>query len=84
MTELNPLAQNLAEKLSQAAPEVLDLLSAYGRSIYFPKGILTQSAEAGAKAVIQPGGSIHDEEVIKAADDAGLAMVFTAMRHFRH
>ena len=49
MTELNPLAQNLAEKLSQAAPEVLDMLSAYGRGIYFPKGILTQSAEAGAK-----------------------------------
>ena len=50
MTELNPLAKSLDEKLSKAAPEVLDMLSAYGRSIYFPKGILTQSAEAGAKA----------------------------------
>ena len=50
MTELNPLAQNLAEKLSESAPEVLDMLSEYGRGIYFPKGILTQSAEAGAKA----------------------------------
>jgi len=41
-------------------------------------------AEAGIKAVIQPGGSMRDEEVIAAADAAGLAMVFTGMRHFRH
>ena len=41
-------------------------------------------AEAGATAVIQPGGSVRDEEVIAAADKAGLAMVFTGMRHFRH
>ena len=40
--------------------------------------------EAGATAVIQPGGSMHDQEVIDAADAAGLAMVFTGMRHFRH
>ena len=42
------------------------------------------AVEAGATAVIQPGGSIRDDEVIAAADDAGLAMVFTGMRHFRH
>jgi phosphoribosylaminoimidazolecarboxamide formyltransferase / IMP cyclohydrolase len=41
-------------------------------------------AEAGATAVIQPGGSMRDDEVIKAADAAGLAMVFTGQRHFRH
>jgi phosphoribosylaminoimidazolecarboxamide formyltransferase/IMP cyclohydrolase len=41
-------------------------------------------AQAGATAVIQPGGSLRDDEVIAAADDAGLAMVFTGMRHFRH
>jgi phosphoribosylaminoimidazolecarboxamide formyltransferase/IMP cyclohydrolase len=41
-------------------------------------------AEAGATAVIQPRGSLRDDEVIAAADDAGLAMVFTGMRHFRH
>ena len=41
-------------------------------------------AEAGASAVIQPGGSVRDDEVIAAADEAGLAMVFTGMRHFRH
>ena len=39
---------------------------------------------AGATAVIQPGGSVRDEEVIAAADKAGIAMVFTGMRHFRH
>ena len=49
----------------------------------FPDGLLV-TAEAGAIAVIQPGGSIKDEDVIKAADDKGLAMVFTGMRHFRH
>lgn len=49
----------------------------------FPDGLL-QAAEAGATAVIQPGGSIRDDDVIKAADEAGLAMVFTGMRHFRH
>ena len=49
----------------------------------FPDGLLA-AAEAGATAVIQPGGSVRDEEVIAAADAAGLAMVFTGMRHFRH
>ena len=49
----------------------------------FPDGLLV-TAEAGAVAVAQPGGSIKDEDVIKAADDKGLAMVFTGMRHFRH
>jgi phosphoribosylaminoimidazolecarboxamide formyltransferase / IMP cyclohydrolase len=41
-------------------------------------------AEAGATAVIQPGGSLRDEEVIAAADERGMAMVFTGVRHFRH
>ncbi|WP_203291054.1 bifunctional phosphoribosylaminoimidazolecarboxamide formyltransferase/IMP cyclohydrolase [Maricaulis parjimensis] len=45
---------------------------------------LNAAAEAGATAVIQPGGSIRDEEVIEAANKAGIAMVFTGMRHFRH
>jgi len=49
----------------------------------FPDGLL-QAAAAGATAVIQPGGSVRDEEVIAAADEAGLAMAFTGMRHFRH
>ncbi len=49
----------------------------------FPDGLLA-AAEAGATAVIQPGGSMRDDDVIKAADAAGLAMVLTGMRHFRH
>ncbi|WP_119422502.1 bifunctional phosphoribosylaminoimidazolecarboxamide formyltransferase/IMP cyclohydrolase [Desertibaculum subflavum] len=49
----------------------------------FADGLLA-AAEAGATAVIQPGGSIRDDEVIAAADEAGLAMVLTGMRHFRH
>ncbi|HYH39048.1 MAG TPA: bifunctional phosphoribosylaminoimidazolecarboxamide formyltransferase/IMP cyclohydrolase, partial [Azospirillum sp.] len=49
----------------------------------FADGLLA-AAEAGVTAVIQPGGSIRDNEVIAAADEKGLAMVFTGMRHFRH
>ena len=49
----------------------------------FPDGLL-EAVDAGATAVIQPGGSVNDGDVIKAADDAGVAMVFTGMRHFRH
>jgi phosphoribosylaminoimidazolecarboxamide formyltransferase/IMP cyclohydrolase len=49
----------------------------------FPDGLL-ECVNAGATAVIQPGGSVNDGDVIKAADEAGVAMVFTGMRHFRH
>jgi phosphoribosylaminoimidazolecarboxamide formyltransferase/IMP cyclohydrolase len=49
----------------------------------FPDGLLTV-IEAGATTVIQPGGSVKDDEVIEAADDAGIAMAFTGVRHFRH
>jgi phosphoribosylaminoimidazolecarboxamide formyltransferase/IMP cyclohydrolase len=52
---------------------------------FFPFADGLQAAiDAGATAVIQPGGSMRDDEVIAAADAAGLAMVFTGMRHFRH
>ena len=47
---LNPLARDLNERLAAAAPEVLEMLSAMGRRLYFPKGILSQSAEAKARA----------------------------------
>lgn len=59
--------------------------SAVASDAFFPftDGLLA-ATEAGATAVIQPGGSMRDEEVIAAADEAGLAMVFTGMRHFRH
>jgi phosphoribosylaminoimidazolecarboxamide formyltransferase/IMP cyclohydrolase len=49
----------------------------------FPDGLIA-AAEAGAAAAIQPGGSVRDAEVIAAADERGLAMVFTGVRHFRH
>jgi phosphoribosylaminoimidazolecarboxamide formyltransferase / IMP cyclohydrolase len=49
----------------------------------FPDGLLA-AADAGATAAIQPGGAIRDEEVIKAADERGMAMVFTGVRHFKH
>jgi phosphoribosylaminoimidazolecarboxamide formyltransferase/IMP cyclohydrolase len=49
----------------------------------FPDGLLAAAA-AGATAVIQPGGSMNDAAVIAAANEAGLAMIFTGTRHFRH
>ena len=70
-------------KASQAG---LDLTgSAVASDAFFPfaDGLLA-TAEAGATAVIQPGGSVRDEEVIAAANEKGLAMVFTGLRHFRH
>jgi phosphoribosylaminoimidazolecarboxamide formyltransferase/IMP cyclohydrolase len=66
-------------------PEPRTVGSAVASDAYFPfaDGLLA-AAEAGATAVIQPGGSIRDAEVIAAADEAGLTMLFTGMRHFRH
>ncbi|MCX6623731.1 MAG: bifunctional phosphoribosylaminoimidazolecarboxamide formyltransferase/IMP cyclohydrolase, partial [Acidobacteria bacterium] len=49
----------------------------------FPDGV-EEAARHGITAVIQPGGSVRDSEVIEAADRLGLAMVFTGIRHFRH
>jgi len=59
--------------------------SAVASDAFFPfaDGLLS-AVEAGATMVIQPGGSMRDEEVIAAADEAGIAMVFTGMRHFKH
>jgi phosphoribosylaminoimidazolecarboxamide formyltransferase/IMP cyclohydrolase len=52
---------------------------------FFPfRDGIDAAAEAGVTAIIQPGGSVRDEEVIAAADEHGLAMVFTGIRHFRH
>jgi len=59
--------------------------TAMASDAFFPfrDGIDT-AADVGVAAVIQPGGSVRDEEVIAAADEHGMAMVFTGMRHFRH
>ncbi len=76
-------AAEAAEKYGWAASHTVG--SAVASDAFFPfaDGLLA-AAEAGATAIIQPGGSIRDDEVIAAADEAGLAMVFTGMRHFRH
>jgi phosphoribosylaminoimidazolecarboxamide formyltransferase / IMP cyclohydrolase len=76
-------ARDAADKAGWAAPRTIG--SAVASDAFFPfaDGLLA-AVEAGATCVIQPGGSIRDDEVIAAADAAGLAMVFTGMRHFRH
>ena len=76
-------AQDMAEALGLDASPTVGSVVASDAFFPFADGLLT-AAEAGARAVIQPGGSIRDEEVIAAADEAGLSMVFTGMRHFRH
>ena len=76
-------AKDAADKAGWREPRTIG--SAVASDAFFPfaDGLLA-AVEAGATAVIQPGGSIRDAEVIAAADEAGLAMVFTGMRHFRH
>ncbi|MEC8580112.1 MAG: bifunctional phosphoribosylaminoimidazolecarboxamide formyltransferase/IMP cyclohydrolase, partial [Pseudomonadota bacterium] len=76
-------SQDMAEVMGLDTPLTRGSVVASDAFFPFPDGLLT-AAEAGATAVIQPGGSIRDDEVIAAADEAGLAMVFTGMRHFRH
>jgi phosphoribosylaminoimidazolecarboxamide formyltransferase/IMP cyclohydrolase len=76
-------AQDMAEAMSLPAPLTQGSVVASDAFFPFADGLLT-AAEAGATALIQPGGSMRDDEVIAAADAAGLAMVFTGMRHFRH
>jgi phosphoribosylaminoimidazolecarboxamide formyltransferase/IMP cyclohydrolase len=70
-------AAKLAEPLTKGSAAASDAF------FPFPDGLLA-TAEAGATSVIQPGGSMRDDAVIKAADEAGLAMAFTGIRHFRH
>lgn len=79
------IARRKAEdaSLQGEAPATIGSVCASDAFFPFPDGLL-QAAEAGARAVIQPGGSIRDKDVIAAADQAGLAMVFTGLRHFRH
>ena len=83
-------ARIAAHKAADAAreagwPQPLTKGSVVASDAFFPfaDGLLV-AIEAGATAVIQPGGSVRDDEVIKAADDHGIAMVFTGVRHFRH
>jgi phosphoribosylaminoimidazolecarboxamide formyltransferase/IMP cyclohydrolase len=81
------IAASKAEDAARQAglSEALTKGSVVASDAFFPfaDGLLA-AAEAGATAVIQPGGSMRDAEIIAAADEAGLAMVLTGMRHFRH
>ncbi len=76
-------SRDMADALGLSAPLTQGSVVASDAFFPFSDGLLT-AAEAGATAVIQPGGSMRDDEVIAAADEAGLAMVLTGMRHFRH
>ena len=76
-------AVDMAEALGLPAPPTQGSVVASDAFFPFADGLLA-AVEAGAVAIIQPGGSVKDDEVIAAADAAGIAMVFTGMRHFRH
>lgn len=76
-------SEDISREVGLTEPSVRGSVVASDAFFPFADGLL-QAAEAGATAVIQPGGSMRDDDVIRAADDAGLAMVFTGIRHFRH
>ena len=76
-------AEDAAKELKLPAPLTKGSVVASDAFFPFADGLLV-AIEAGATAVIQPGGSVRDDEVIKAADDHNVAMVFTGTRHFRH
>jgi phosphoribosylaminoimidazolecarboxamide formyltransferase/IMP cyclohydrolase len=76
-------AEDVAKELKLAFPMTKGSVVASDAFFPFADGLLV-AIEAGATAVIQPGGSMRDDEVIKAADEHGIAMVFTGTRHFRH
>jgi phosphoribosylaminoimidazolecarboxamide formyltransferase / IMP cyclohydrolase len=76
-------AEDAAKELGLPAPLTRGSVVASDAFFPFPDGLLV-AIEAGATAVIQPGGSVNDDKVIQAADDNGIAMVFTGVRHFRH
>jgi phosphoribosylaminoimidazolecarboxamide formyltransferase/IMP cyclohydrolase len=76
-------AVDAAEVLGLEAPLTKGSVVASDAFFPFADGLLS-AIEAGATAVVQPGGSMRDQDVIDAADEAGIAMVFTGMRHFRH
>ena len=76
-------AEAAGEATAEATPLTQGSVVASDAFFPFADGLLS-AAQAGATAIIQPGGSRRDKEVIQAADEQGLAMVFTGSRHFRH
>jgi phosphoribosylaminoimidazolecarboxamide formyltransferase/IMP cyclohydrolase len=76
-------AEEAAEMAGLPEPRTRGSVVASDAFFPFPDGLLA-TIEAGAAAVIQPGGSVRDADVIAVADEADVAMVFTGIRHFRH
>jgi len=76
-------AEDAAKEAKLAQPLTKGAVVASDAFFPFPDGLLV-AIEAGATAVIQPGGSVNDDKVIAAADAHNVAMVFTGVRHFRH
>ncbi|WP_127902627.1 bifunctional phosphoribosylaminoimidazolecarboxamide formyltransferase/IMP cyclohydrolase [Solirhodobacter olei] len=76
-------AERMAEAMGLAESPAKGAVVASDAFFPFPDGLM-EAVAAGATSVIQPGGSMNDADVIAAADEAGLAMVFTGQRHFRH
>ncbi|HEY1709257.1 MAG TPA: bifunctional phosphoribosylaminoimidazolecarboxamide formyltransferase/IMP cyclohydrolase [Rhizomicrobium sp.] len=76
-------ARDAAKAAGWSEPRTIGSVAASDAFFPFPDGLLAV-VEAGATAVIQPGGSINDKDVIAAADEAGIAMVFSGVRQFRH
>jgi phosphoribosylaminoimidazolecarboxamide formyltransferase/IMP cyclohydrolase len=76
-------ARIAALKAEEAKLDVAGTVLASDAFFPFRDGI-DAAAERGVRAIVQPGGAMRDEEIVKAADEHGMAMVFTGMRHFRH
>lgn len=76
-------AERMAKEIGLDQSPAIGSVVASDAFFPFPDGLLA-AANAGATAIIQPGGAMRDDQVIEAADNAGLAMVFTGQRHFRH
>jgi phosphoribosylaminoimidazolecarboxamide formyltransferase/IMP cyclohydrolase len=76
-------AEDARSSAGETEPRTRGAVVASDAFFPFPDGLIA-CADAGATAAIQPGGSVRDAEVIAAADERGMAMVFTGMRHFRH
>ena len=89
MSRIDSTRIAVAKSLDAAKQQGLERPLTYGSVMAsdaffpFPDGI-EAAADAGATAIIQPGGGMRDDDVIRAADARGLAMIFTGLRHFRH
>jgi phosphoribosylaminoimidazolecarboxamide formyltransferase/IMP cyclohydrolase len=76
-------AEDAQRAAGEAASRTKGAVVASDAFFPFPDGLIV-CADAGATAAIQPGGSMRDAEVVAAADERGMAMLFTGLRHFRH